>query len=205
MDRLSTAYNNVVTDPTDVKSRNMCTLLVDMLFYGAQAQTAFGTAETDGLVTADLDEKYLQYRTTENPTLDAVNDISTKAENALYRYNLGLREAVTMQVTFYLVANPVYSEYTVKIMHEGTVYEYNEADWALKSGRNIVIEFDKLGAADMRDEVTVELWRNGKLVSSSYKASIAGVAKINVDGNKNVDIVNAMMAYGDSAKEYLGK
>lgn len=56
----------------------------------------------------------------------------------------------------------------------------------------------------MRDEVTFELWRNGELVSSVYKASIAGVAKINVDGNKNVSLVKAMMAYGDSAKALLG-
>ena len=56
----------------------------------------------------------------------------------------------------------------------------------------------------MRDEVTIELWKNGELVSPSYTASIAGVAKINVDAGSNVDLVKAMMAYGDSAKALLG-
>jgi hypothetical protein len=200
MERLETAYATI----SEEKSQKMCTLLVDMLFYGAQAQTTFGTAEADGLVTEGLDAKYLEWRTSADPELTAENDISARAENTMYRYNLGLQEAVTMQMTFYLAQDYVYGEYTVKISHDGKVYEYNEADWSVKSGKNIVVVFDKLGAADMRDEVTIELWRNGELVSPVYKASIAGVAKINVDGDKNVSLVKAMMAYGDSAKNYLG-
>ncbi|MBR5262107.1 MAG: hypothetical protein IKV47_08055, partial [Oscillospiraceae bacterium] len=62
-----------------------------------------------------------------------------------------------------------------------------------------------LKAKQMRDEVTVVLYKNGEQVSQTYIASIEGVANPIVSGNgKNAALVKAMMRYGDSAAVYFG-
>ena len=177
---------------------NRCILLADMLNYGAQAQIRFGT-DANGLVTDGVNPDYLALATKADPAIEAEVTATSTAKDNLYRYSLGLEDAVQMQFTFRLTSTN-YSEYTVKITHKGTTYEYG-ADSFLDTGNaNYVgVIFDKLEAVNMRDTVTIELWRNGAKVSNPYEASIEGVAKMNVDAGKNVDLLKAMMKYGDAA------
>ena len=68
----------------------------------------------------------------------------------------------------------------------------------------VTVVFDKLEAVNMRDEVTIELWQNGAKVSNTYIASIEGFATASIANDKNVELLKAMIAYGDSAKVSLG-
>ena len=67
----------------------------------------------------------------------------------------------------------------------------------------IAVVFKEMGAQNMRDTVTVELYKSGTMVSDTYTASIEGAAKIMVGEGKYIDLLNAMMTYGDSAKAYM--
>ena len=172
-----------------------------MLYYGAEAQKTFET-DGNGLTTDGLDEKYVALRTTADAVVEEVNTAARPGvANQMLQYALGLEDAVELQFLFY-VESTTYSEYTIKVTYEGTVYEYTEEAFTMKNGPYIAVTFDELAAADMRKTVTVELWRNGALVSDVYTASVAGTTTgLNA---KYTDLAKAMMRYGDSAEAYFG-
>jgi len=173
-------------------------LLVNMLYYGAAAQETFGI-NTDKLATEGLDEKYLQFKTEGEPALNETNTANGAAVNGIYEYSLGLRDKVDVQMTFHLAA-AAYDEYEVKITNGKNVYTYTGEDFTAITGypKFVYIVFDELMANDMRDEFTVELYRNGTLVSQEYTVSIAGTAKIKKADPSLVTLINAMMNYGDA-------
>ena len=187
--------------------KNRCVLLVDMLYYGAAAQTRFGT-DTNGLVTYGLDAKYAALRSLAEPTIAKINTGCKTTTNQLYQYNLGVEDAVQMQFTFRLKVED-YSQYVVKITANGTTYEYTGGDFIPQGDTDmlkkfVTVVFDKLEAVNMRDEVTIELWQNGAKVSDTYIASIEGFATASIAVDNNVNLLKAMIAYGDSAKVSLG-
>ena len=199
MSRLNAYYPYVDHETYGETYYKRCVLLVDLLYYGASAQTKFAM-DANGLLTDALEDKYVALKTTQEPVINAENTATTTVVNGLYQYNLGLEETVNMQFTFRL-ASTDYSQYTVKITHDGTEYEYAADKFVPVEGypKFVSVVFDKLESVDMRDTVTVELYQNGTLVSQTYTASIEGAAKINIDNNKNVELVKAMMTFGDSA------
>ena len=183
------------------EDEEVCVMLVDMLYYGAEAQKTVET-DTNGLVTDGLDAKYVALRTTEDAVVTEVNTAAQgKVVNQLYAYSLGVEETVALQFTFYTASNPVYSDYVIKVTHGETVYEYTADEFELKQGRYIGVTFGKLLASAMRDTVTVELWKNGERVSAVYTASIAGTTS--GLAAKYTDLAKAMMRYGDSAATYF--
>jgi hypothetical protein len=62
--------------------------------------------------------------------------------------------------------------------------------------------FDQVAAKDMKEPMTVELYKNGELVSKTYTASIEGSATGMLSG-KNAELVKAMMTYGNSAAKFM--
>ena len=172
-----------------------------MLYYGAEAQKTFGT-DGIGLDTDGLKEEYVNLHTTGEIVVEEENTAARPGvKNQLYQYALGLEDEVNIQFLFY-VKSKVYSEYTIKITYEGTVYEYTEEAFTMKQGNFIGFTFNGLSAADMRDTLTVELWQNGARVSDVYTTSIAGTSK-GLDA-KYAELAVEMMKYGDSAKVYFG-
>jgi len=127
------------------------------------------------------------------------NTANGAAVNGIYEYSLGLRDKVDVQMTFHLAA-AAYDEYEVKITNGKNVYTYTGEDFTAITGypKFVYIVFDELMANDMRDEFTVELYRNGTLVSQKYTVSIAGTAKIKKADPSLVTLINAMMNYGDA-------
>ena len=96
----------------------------------------------------------------------------------------------------------------MKVTAAGKTYDYTGADFIpLGEGsyaKYVVLIFDELLATDMREVATVELWKNGAKVGDTYSVSIEGFATNYIANNSYVDLLNAMMAYGDSAKAYMG-
>ena len=187
---------------------NRCVLLVDMLYYGAAAQAALN-AENASLVTDDLDAKYVELRTTTAPTIEKTNTATQTGKDQLYQVNLGVEDAVQMQLLFRL-SDEDYSKYVVKITNGENVYEYTGESFAPEGTSStlkkfVTVVFDKLEATDMRDVVTVELWKDGALVSASYELSIEGFANAYIQAGSYVDLLTAMITYGDSAIRSLGQ
>ena len=202
LDRLNLYYPHAVDGNAYMKR---CVLIVDMLYYGAEAQAVFAKDTTP--VTEGLAAEYVALRTTTEPTISFENTAALKAVNGLFQYNLGLEAKVNMQFTFYL-PDANYENYTIKVTNkDGVVKEFTGDDFIVpveSVPQLVTAVYDELGALYMRDTVEVELYQNGKLISDTYTASIEGCAKINVDKGSNVDLVKAMMKYGDSAKASLG-
>jgi hypothetical protein len=126
----------------------------------------------------------------------------------LYQVNLGVEDAVQMQFTFRLKVED-YSQYLVKITANGVTYTYTGESFIPQGDTStlkkfVTVVFDKLEAVNMRDEITVELWQNGALVSASYTMSIEGFATASIAKGENVALLKAMITYGDSAKVSLG-
>ena len=67
--------------------------------------------------------------------------------------------------------------------------------------------YDNVGAAQMRDLITIELYENGNLVSQTLSWNIESyVAQVRADASSSAELinaVNAMLIYGDSAARYL--
>ena len=200
MERLEEAY--LAKD-----SENLCTLLVDMLYYGAEAQKTFGQAQYDGLVTEGLDEKYVALKTQTIPEATLTNtEVQKNTVHELHAYNLGLGEAIDMQFTFKL-ASADYSGYTVKVTWgDGNERVFTADDFYVKSSKynRVAVIFNNLGAPEMDVEVSVALYKDGVQVSSTYTSSIEANAKTHLDAGTNVDLVNAMLNYGNSAKRLFG-
>ena len=204
MERLEEAY---LTKDSDTQMSNLCTLLVDMLYYGAEAQKSFGQAQYDGLVTEGLDEKYVALKTQTIPEATLTNTaVQKNTVHELHAYNLGLGEAVDMQFTFKL-ASADYSGYTVKVTWgDGNERVFTADEFYVKSSKynRVAVVFNNLGAPEMDVEVSVALYKDGVQVSSTYTSSIEANAKSHLDAGTNVDLVNAMLNYGNSAKRLFG-
>ena len=198
LDILDRDYDSIETDAT---KRKQCVLLVDMLYYGAEAQKTFKT-DGNGLTTDGLDEKYVALRTVADPVINEQNTAVKMKKNQLYMYALGVEDKVDLQFVFWL-SSTNYSEYTIKVTYGGTVYEYTEEAFTEVGTGVIAVSFAELGADAMRKTVTVELWQNGARVSDVYTASIAGTS-VNLDA-AYADLAVAMMKYGDSAAAYFAK
>jgi len=204
LDRLDMYYPYINHATYGELYRARCTLVVDMLNYGAEAQERF-SYNTENPANAGLKEEYAALATAGEPEITAENTAATTAVNQLYGYNLGVEENVNIQFTFRL-DNTNYDEYTVKITWGEEIYEYSGEDLVPMNGypKFVTVVFDKLSALDMRETVTVELYQNGIKVSDTYTASIEGTAKMMIDNGKNVDVIKAMMKYGDAASVSLG-
>jgi hypothetical protein len=197
MDILESVYD----ENNDEEGTAMCTLLVDMLYYGAAAQTHFGT-DKNGLVTDGLEEKYVALRTTEEPVFEAVNTAPIVNYHQLLDYALGLEDAVQMQFFFWL-PQADNTGYSIRVTFNGEAYVYTPDMFADLGDESIAaIVFDKLDARSMRVEMTAELLKDGACVSDVYTASIEGTAE-SMLGGENEALVKAMMVYGDSAARYL--
>ena len=204
----ATSINTSKKEADRVKAHNRCILLVDMLYYGAEAQTRFAQADYDGLVTEGLEDKYVAFKTTAEPTFTAINTPMPKTENELFGLSLGVADAVELQFTFTLEEGE-HDKYTVKVTCAGVDYLYTSESfqYAYKNYPNrATIVCGELAAKQMRDEVTVVLLKDGKEVSQTYTTSIESVATAmgTTATNKNYALARAMMTYGDSAKVCFG-
>lgn len=208
LERLSTFYpyiNHASMGPT---YRKICTLCVDMLVYGAAAQELFDY-NTDNLATDNVDTKYMNMATQGEVVIGDVNTPTSSAVYGLYNCTLVAESKILTQFTFRL-ASKDYTGYTIKVTHGDDVTEYT-ADYfkPYMTGYEqfAYIEYDKLDALQMREMVTVELYKNGTLVSSSYNMSIEGCAYSRVNQTENPELAalsKAVIIYGDSAKAFMG-
>jgi len=183
---------------TDAKK----TMYVDMLRYGAVAQTYFDY-DTDNLVTDDLTEEHLTYATTEIP--EAVD--GSKAEGGLGTLNTSvvLKARVTLTLSHLKPgANLANMKFVVKDALDGTVIK--ELPAYNLNPVMIAADFDDVGAKQMRRLITVTLYDGDTAITDTVTWSVESyVAKTRATSTDvgQIDLVNAMLTYGDAVAAYM--
>ncbi|MBQ7669942.1 MAG: chitobiase/beta-hexosaminidase C-terminal domain-containing protein, partial [Clostridia bacterium] len=182
------------------------TLLVDLLNYGAAAQTYTGY-HTDALVNDGLTAEQVAWGTAADPELTSVT-------NAKYRtvqdpsvnwagISLRLNDSVTMQFVF---TTDDADGVTVRIENgEGTLLKEITAEEIRTSGGYYIAAYNGLTAIQMNDTVYATAYRGGKAISDTVAYSIESYAyaKQN-DANADLSaLVKAMMKYGNAAYAYV--
>ena len=183
-------------------SAELKTLAVDMLNYGAAAQVNFGY-DAENLVNADLTEAQLALGTQEVPS---ANDSSaTAGEGGTITTNVSLQSKVLLYVNCaYEKTADSNLEFVVKNTKGDVLERFAPSVETAKICQGV---YGNVGARQMRDLITIELYDNGKLVSQTLTWNIDSyVAQTRANSTGSEDLgatVNAMLAYGDSAAAFL--
>ena len=184
----------------------MRTLLVDLLNYGASAQTFFGY-NTANLVNKDLTEEQKGWATAEAPELDnhLVVDQDGNPEVRFQTASLMLKEKVS--IYFYLADNVQdVSDLEARISYNGQTKTVDGADFLTK-GSNKVVEANFFNSLQMRVPATIKIYRKstGECVSGSVTYSIVTYAyQMKDDSNPDlVTLTQNMIKFGDSARAYF--
>jgi len=179
------------------------TMAVDMLKYGAAAQVRLGY-NTENLVTADLTEEQLSYATVE--ISEAVNYVATTGTGAAVNTNITVTSRVQLNLScIYTTATDPNAVKCVITDSEGKVLA--EIAATNKGGIMFSAIYENVGAKQMRDVINATFYEGetaiSQTVSWSVESYVAQVrAKINV-AEDELNMVNAMLTYGDSVAAYM--
>jgi len=179
------------------------TMAVDMLKYGAAAQVRL-SYNTENLVTADLTEEQLAYATVEIP--EAVNNAASTGTGAAVNTNITVTSRVQLNLS--CICTTATDPNAVKCVitdSEGKVL----AEIAATNKGNIMFSaiYENVGAKEMRDVINATFYEGetaiSQTVSWSVESYVAQVrAKTNV-AEDELNMVNAMLTYGDSVAAYM--
>ena len=174
---------------TDEASKKLCTLMVDMLNYGAAAQKYFNK-NTKKLANADLTEEQKAFASPlvtdpvsvlKNQSLSgstaSFKSVSLSFLNTIdFNVYVAFSKAPTDKVTAEMSYTNV-SGNTVVVTRSLQDFEYNSSNGRYK------ITFDSLPSLYFRTPLTVVIKENGKQISSTLTYSYESYAKAIVDGD----------------------
>lgn len=204
------AMNQLKRDTTPDKLK---TLLVDMLNYGASAQT-YWSYNTANLVNQDLTEEQRAFATQTEPTLTN-NCTVTDNTGAIHFDSVSLLLKEKVAIKYYLSPKGYTgkaSDLTMKVSYVDkngdTQTESIGGDkFTLTADGRYAVIFDKLNPTQMRTVCTAEVYDvNGNKVSGTltYSAESYAARKLSDPDAKLVRLLNDMMKYGDSTAKYFG-
>jgi len=178
------------------------TMYVDMLRYGAVAQTYF-QYDTENLVDADLTEAHMAYATMETP--EAVDNSKAEGDLGTLNTSVVLKARVTLTLSHLKPgANLANMKFIVKDALDGTVIK--ELPAYNLNPVMVAADFDDVGAKQMRRLITVTLYDGDTAITDTVTWSVESyVAKTRATSTDagQIDLVNAMLTYGDSVAAYL--
>ena len=200
--RLDKAYGKYTTNATAKKQFDM---YIHMLKYGAEAQTRFNV-NTGKLATSGVNKDYLDLLKTDSP---AYNTPKFATNNSLYLYNfrLKLQEKINFYGNFlFMKGFTKVEDYTVVIEHtkaDGSTVSYNitsENGGLIWDGSYyLTFDFNEIAPAQMRDQLTITLYKNGVAVTETYSAT-GDMAT----ASTNATLRDAVLNFADCAKAYFG-
>ncbi|MBE6984626.1 MAG: hypothetical protein E7434_03230 [Ruminococcaceae bacterium] len=179
------------------------TMAVDMLRYGAAAQVRLGY-NTENLVTADLTEEQLSYATTEIP--EAVNNAASNGTGAAVNTNITVTSRVQLNLScIYTTATDPNAVKCVITDSEGKIL--GEIAATNKSGIMFSAIYENVGAKEMRDVINATFYEGETAISQTVSWSVESyVAQVRAKTNVTEDelnMVNAMLTYGDAVAAYM--
>ena len=178
------------------------TLAVDMLNYGAAAQVNFNY-DAENLVNADLTDEQKALGTQGVPS--ATDATATSGDGGRITTSVSLQSKVLLYVNCnYAKTENSNLEFVVKNLNGDVLERFAPTLAIAKLCQGV---YGNVGARQMRDLITIELYDNGVLVSQTLTWNIESyVAQTRESGASSdalIATVNAMLAYGDSAAVYL--
>ena len=183
-------------------SAELKTLAVDMLNYGAAAQIFFDY-DTENLVNADLSEEQKALATQSLP--EASNSTLISGTGCNIATNVSLQSKVLLYLTCMYPANDNSNLKFVVKDPRGKILE--EFAPILQTATACQGLYSNVGARQMRELLTIELYDNDELVSKSLiwsvESYVAATRENPASSEALIHAVNAMLVYGDSAAAYL--
>jgi phage FluMu protein Com len=188
----------------------MKTLMIDMLNYGAAAQTYFGR-NTDNLANAGF-EDYQTYATTTvtNVTDDKQTIANADSTGAVTKFGtaLNLEARIEIKYTLTLASGVDASDLTIEAKDEnGEVLQtWNGAECELDSKGRVVCNFSGCTSTELRKVIYLTAYSNGQVASDTLAYSIESylpTVQQAMSGSTLESLVQAMIAYGDSAAAYF--
>ena len=183
-------------------SDELKTLAVDMLNYGAAAQVNFNY-DAENLVNADLTDEQKLLGTQETPS--ATDSSATSGDGGRITTSVSLQSKVLLYVNCnYAKTENSNLEFVVKNLNGDVLERFAPTVAAAKMCQGV---YGNVGARQMRDLITIELYDNGKLVSQTLtwniESYVAQTRANSASSDALIATVNAMLTYGDSAAAYL--
>ena len=183
------------------------TLLVDMLNYGAQAQTYFGY-DAENLVNADLTDTQKAWATQSIDPDYTKTYTGTQPETSLI-----LDNSILMKVAFFNVTEGMYIQVR-GTGHSGTAievdYSYDEMTADPKVANKRFITIDKLMVADHGTGLTVTLYNADGSVNASVTDAVEGyVTRVHASNSTAASVVKLkaltmqLQKFCDAAYAYL--
>ncbi len=178
------------------------TLAVDMLNYGAAAQ-GFFDYDTENLVNADLTDEQKALGTQTVP--DAVDGSFVSGDGSKISASVSLQNKVMLYLTcMYASSEDSNLKFVVKDSDGNVLKEVAPSRQTENVCQGI---YSDVGARQMRELLTIELYDNDVLVSEtltwSVESYVASVRANDASSAELIAIANAMLAYGDSAAIYF--
>lgn len=180
------------------------TLLVDLLNYGAATQV-YANYNTDALVNASLTAEQSAWGTSEKPAYTSVQNLSFKTiENPTVQWlggGLNLETAVTMR---FKISAENYENLTLKAETAENLWTVPASEFELFEG-SLYVFFSGLNAAQMSEPVYITIYEGDTAVSNTicYSVESYAYAKQNSTDTNLVNLLEAMMKYGNSAYAYV--
>ena len=197
---------------TDDASKKLCTLMVDMLNYGAAAQNYFGR-NTRNLANSGLTDAQKALATPLPTQYNSVQNVQplTGSTASFKSAALSLLNTVDFIVYCAFTSTPganVVAELSYPTVEGGTaVVKKNLKDCEYDSNKDRYrVVFDAIPSLYFKTPFTVVIKDNGKQISPTLTYSYESYVKSIVNGNytdEMKDLARYMLAYGESANSYF--
>ena len=196
--------HNLLEAYADGENDELCTLLVDMLNYGAKAQV-YTDYNVDNLANSDLSDeqkaygtdgkaitvsdKNLKYTVIDNPT------VKWKSAGLFLDGQATLRLTVQAENINGLTLKAQVGSKTIEVPYEHFEKRTDDSYYVYVRGVNV---------SQMSDEVYLTVYNDENAVSNTICYSIETYANSKIDGDDAVlsDLLTLMIKYGNSAKAY---
>ncbi len=184
-------------------SATLKTLAVDMLNYGAAAQVNFAY-NTENLSNADLTEEQKALGTQTNP--EAADAGSVSGDGINLTASVTVKSKVELTLTcMYKTEDASNVKFIFKDKDGKVLAELAPSNHIANKAVQCV--YDQVGAKQMRELITIEVYDGDTLVSKtltwSIESYVASTLAKTSTGEILANMVNAMLIYGDSAAAYL--
>ncbi len=186
-----------------VSPATLKTLAVDMLNYGAAAQLNF-SYDTENLVNADLTEEQKALGTQTAP--EAVDSTVITGDGINLTASVTVKSKVELTLTcLYKTEDASNVKFIFKDKDGNVLAEL--APTKHIAGKAVQCVYDQVGAKQMRELITIEVYDGDTLVSKtltwSVESYVAATLARTTTSEILANMVNAMLIYGDSAAAYL--
>ena len=184
-------------------SSELKVMAADMLRYGAAAQILFGY-NTDHLVTGDMTAQQLAYATQTIPYAQDITASYGDGANVSTNVTVGSRVELELSCFANSISNPDDVRCEIRDQNNTLIAQPEVTNFA---GVLFKAKFGDVGAKQMRQPIVAAFYVGDRAISKTIVWSIESfVAQTRLkDGatHNEIEMVNAMLAYGDSVAAYM--